>query len=159
VPDVEELEVGPPHEVALDNARRKAAAISAAGGDEGLVLGVDTVVARGDRIYGKPSDATDARNTLEALSGRTHAVTGGLCLIGPTGTRTAVATTEVEFRTLDPSTLDWYLDTREWRDRAGAYAIQGNGAALVKRVEGDYLNVVGLPVAALLELEPGLIGS
>jgi septum formation protein len=155
--DVDELDVGPPHEVALENARRKAAAISAAGEGEQLVLGVDTVVALEDRIYGKPSDPADARDTLEALSGRTHVVIGGLCLIGPSGTRTAVARTEVEFRTNDATTLDWYLDTGEWHDRAGAYAIQGKGAALVKRIEGDYLNVVGLPVGALLELEPRLL--
>jgi septum formation protein len=153
------MDSGPPHEVALENARRKAAAISAAGEDERLVLGVDTVVALEDRIYGKPSGAADARNTLEALSSRTHVVLGGLCLIGPSATRTAVAATEVEFRTLDDPILDWYLSTGEWRDRAGAYAIQGKGAALVKRIEGDYLNVVGLPLAALLDLEPGLIAS
>jgi septum formation protein len=155
--DIEELDSGPPDEVALENARRKAAAISTAGDNEQLVLGVDTVVALEDRIYGKPSDAADARNTLEALSSRTHVVLGGLCLIGPSATRTAVAATEVEFRTLDDPILDWYLNTGEWRDRAGAYAIQGKGAALVKRIEGDYLNVVGLPLAALLELEPGLL--
>ena len=68
-----------------------------------------------------------------------------------------MARTQVEFRTLDPATLDWYLGSGEWRDRAGAYAIQGRGAALVKRIEGDYLNVVGLPLAALLELEPTLL--
>jgi septum formation protein len=68
-----------------------------------------------------------------------------------------VATTEVEFRALDRPVLDWYLGTGEWRDRAGAYAIQGRGGALVNRIEGDYLNVVGLPLAALLDLEPGLL--
>jgi septum formation protein len=143
--------------VALENARRKAAAISAAGEGDELVLGVDTVVALEDRMYGKPSDAADDRETLDALSGRSHVVIGGLCLIAPDGTRTAVARTEVEFRTLDAPMLDWYLDTGEWRDRAGAYAIQGKGATLVKRIEGDYLNVVGLPVGALLELEPRLL--
>jgi septum formation protein len=155
--DVEELENGLPDEVALQNARRKAEAISAGGEGDELVLGVDTVVALEDRMYGKPSDAADARETLATLSGRTHVVIGGLCLIGPDGTRTAVARTEVEFRALDAAMLDWYLDTGEWRDRAGAYAIQGKGAALVKRIEGDYLNVVGLPVGALLELEPAVL--
>jgi septum formation protein len=143
--------------VAVENARRKAAAISAAAGHE--VLAVDTVVALGERLYGKPADKAGARATLQALSGRTHAVIGGLCLRGPAGTRTAVATTSVEFRPLDDHLIDWYLGTGEWRERAGAYAIQGHGAALIKRIDGDYLNVVGLPLAALLELEPGLIGS
>jgi septum formation protein len=157
VADVEELDSGPPHEVAVENARRKAAAIPAAGKGEELVLAVDTVVALGPRLYGKPSDAAEARATLQALSGRTHAVIGGLCLVGRDGTRTAVATTEVEFRALDRPVLDWYLGTGEWRDRAGAYAIQGRGGALVNRIEGDYLNVVGLPLATLLDLEPGLL--
>ncbi len=155
--DIEELDSGPPHEVALENARQKASAVATASDDDVLVLGVDTVVALGADLYGKPSDAADARSTLEALSGRTHAVIGGLCLIGPAAARTAVTTTEVEFRRLDGGLLDWYLGTGEWRDRAGAYAIQGKGAALVHRIEGDYLNVVGLPLGALLELEPGLL--
>jgi len=157
VADVEELESGPPDEVALENARRKASAVASTEDTDVLVLGVDTVVARGDRLYGKPSDAPDARKTLQALSGRGHAVIGGLCLIGQTGTRTAVTTTEVEFRPLEGGLLDWYLRTGEWRERAGAYAIQGKGAALVARIDGDYLNVVGLPLAALLELEPALL--
>jgi septum formation protein len=157
VADVEELEVGPPHEVALQNARLKATAVITSEDDQRLVLGVDTVVAVGGRIYGKPPDAAEAEATLRALSGRTHAVIGGLCLIGAGRTRTALAATEVEFRALDDPTLRWYLDTGEWRERAGAYAIQGTGAALVQRIDGDYLNVVGLPVPALLELEPGLL--
>ncbi len=156
---VDELDGGPPHEVALENARRKASAIASTEDADALVLGVDTVVALGERLYGKPSDARHAQETLKALSGRTHTVIGGLCLIGRTGTRTAVTTTEVEFRPLEGGLLDWYLRTDEWRERAGAYAIQGKGAALVKRIAGDYLNVVGLPVEALLELEPGLLNA
>jgi nucleoside triphosphate pyrophosphatase len=158
VPDVEELEYGPPHEVAVENAYRKAAAISAAGAD-GAVLGVDTVVALGGRIFGKPSDVEEARSTLAALSGRRHLVIGGVCLISDgQQPRTAAASTGVTFRALDERLLRWYLDTGEWRGRAGAYAIQGRGAALVKTVEGDYLNVVGLPVALLMEIEPELVG-
>ena len=100
-----------------------------------------------------------ARATLEALSGRRHTVIGGLCLISPEGRpRTAAATTSVVFRALDARMLRWYLETSEWRQRAGAYAIQGHGAALVKAIEGDYLNVVGLPAALLLDLAPELVG-
>jgi septum formation protein len=85
-------------------------------------------------------------------------VIGGLCLIASDARpRTATATTAVTFRALDEGLLEWYLETGEWRDRAGAYAIQGRGAALVKSIEGDYLNVVGLPIGLLLELEPGLL--
>jgi septum formation protein len=158
--DVEELEAGPPHEVALENAYRKASAIASAGlGGGGPVLGVDTVVALGARMYGKPSDAGDARATLRALAGRRHAVVSGVCLIEDGRSRTAAARTLVEFRSLSEPLIDWYVSSGEWRGRAGGYAIQGRGAALVAAIEGDYLNVVGLPVATLLELAPGLVAG
>jgi septum formation protein len=157
VPGVEELESGPPHEVALENAFRKASAV-ADGTAGGLVLGVDTVVALGARMYGKPADLEDARATLTALAGRRHAVISGLCLIEDGRPRTVAAQTAVEFRALSDRLIDWYLASGEWRERAGGYAIQGRGAALVAAIEGDYLNVVGLPVAALLELVPDLVG-
>lgn len=155
--DVEELEDGPSSEVALENARRKAAGIAERAGGPGLIVGVDTVVALDGRVYGKPADRDAAGRTLTVLSGRRHEVIGGICLIDGQETRTALTTTTVEFRKLDERLLDWYLATNEWRERAGAYAIQGKGAALVKAVEGDYLNVVGLPLTALLELEPALL--
>jgi septum formation protein len=125
------------------------------------VLGVDTVVALGDAVYGKPADRDEAESTLRALSGAVHRVVSGICLVDDraAGARTALATTMVSFRPIDEPTLAWYLDTGEWRERAGGYAIQGRGAALVASIEGDYLNVVGLPVAALLELEPRLLAS
>jgi septum formation protein len=152
---VEELEQGPPHEVALENAYRKASAV-AGSHPEDTVLGVDTLVAVGSRIFGKPHDRDDARVTLEQLSGRRHAVVGGACLIRGGRTQTLAATTEVEFRALGADEIERYLDEEEWRDRAGGYAIQGRGALLVASISGDYLNVVGLPVAALVELAPGL---
>jgi nucleoside triphosphate pyrophosphatase len=159
-PDVEELEAGPPHEVALENAYRKASAIASAGAsDGGLVLGVDTVVALGVRLYGKPADPEEARATLNALAGRRHAVVSGVCLIEHGRSRTSAAQTAVEFRALPAELIDWYVASEEWRGRAGGYAIQGRGAALVAAIEGDYLNVVGLPVATLLELAPELLGA
>lgn len=158
VPDVEELEAGPPHEVALENAFRKASAIAAAAG-AGLVLGVDTVVSLGARLYGKPADAEEARATLTALAGRRHAVISGICLIDNGNVRSAAAQTGVTFRSLDDRLINWYLSSGEWRERAGGYAIQGRGAALVAGIEGDFLNVVGLPVATLLELEPALLSG
>ena len=158
VPDVEELEAGPPHEVALENAYRKASAVASAGAGDGPVLGVDTVVALGVRLYGKPADPDDARATLIALGGRRHAVVSGICLIEDGRSRTAAAQTTVEFRALSDELIEWYVATEEWRGRAGGYAIQGRGAALVAAIEGDYLNVVGLPVATLLDLAPGLLG-
>jgi len=153
VSDAEELLAGDPIEVAVENARRKAQAVEA----EASVLGVDTVVVLDGAIYGKPADAADARATLERLSGRVHEVVSGVAVVEAGETRTASATTRVSFRPLDAATLDWYLATGEWRERAGGYAIQGRGAALVAGIEGDYLNVVGLPVAALLELLPGIL--
>jgi septum formation protein len=116
------------------------------------VLGADTVVALGGRILDKPADTEQAREWLEGLSGRTHQVVGGLCVVDDEGERSALAVTEVDFRPLSPEMVSWYLATEEWRDRAGGYAIQGRGAALVQGIRGDYLNVVGLPVATFLDL-------
>jgi septum formation protein len=144
--------------VATENARRKARAVAAQHTDA-LVLGADTVVSLDGRLYGKASNQGEARQTLAALSGRRHEVVGGICLIEGGHARAATATTAVRFRALEERLLAWYLDSDEWRERAGAYAIQGRGAALVQAIEGDYLNVVGLPLAALLELEPGLLSS
>lgn len=156
VADVEELGEGEPSAVALENARRKALAVAPAATP---ILGVDTVVVLGGVVYGKPADAGEARSTLALLSGRDHEVLSGLCAIDANGSepRTALACTRVRFRPLDDATLDWYVGTGEWQERAGGYAIQGRGAALVAEIAGDYLNVVGLPVAALLELLPGIL--
>lgn len=156
-PDVEEATDGAPEEVAAENAGRKAAAVAAQAGGA-AVLGVDTVVSIGGRMYGKPEDGEEAALTLRELSGREHRVISGLCLLEPGRARTATATTVVEFRPLDEKLIGWYVASGEWRDRAGGYAIQGRGAALVRRIEGDYLNVVGLPVVTLLELAPWVLG-
>jgi septum formation protein len=130
--------------------------------DERPVLGVDTAVVLGGRIYGKPADATDAERMLEALSGHTHAVVSGLCLITPGWELVDADTTLVTFRKLTPRELGLYVAAGEWDGRAGAYAIQGLGASLVERIEGDYLNVVGLPAALLVrilaERFPGVYG-
>jgi septum formation protein len=154
VPEVDELVDGPPEQVALENASRKA---HAAAEGEVPVLGVDTVVCLGARIYDKPREADEARSTLQALSGRTHTVISGICLIEAGRPRTAAARTSVEFRQLEGWLLDRYIASGEWRERAGGYAIQGLGAALVRRIDGDYLNVVGLPVASLLDLASWLL--
>jgi septum formation protein len=135
-----------------ENARRKAEAV-----DGELVLGADTEVALDEEIFGKPADEAGARAFLERLSGRTHVVWGGLAVRDAGELRTAVAATAVTFRTLAPADLDWYLAAGEWRERAGGYAIQGRGAALVAGIDGDFWNVVGLPVPELLELVPGIL--
>ncbi len=153
------MEEGPPEEVALENAFRKARAVADRARPGSLILGVDTVVSLGRRLYGKPGDRGEAAQTLRALAGRRHRVISAVCLIEGENVRTAAAVTTVSFRTLHEPTLEWYLDSEEWRDRAGGYAIQGRGAELVEGIEGDFLNVVGLPVAALLELAPELLAG
>ena len=152
---VEELTAGDPRALALENARRKALAVP---GD--LVLGADTDVGLDGDVLGKPRDARHARELLARLSGRRHEVVGGIA-IAEHGAIVAedVVVTAVDFRALDDATLDWYVATGEWEGRAGGYAIQGRGAALVAGIEGDYLNVVGLPLARLLDLRPDLLPS
>jgi septum formation protein len=181
-----EREVGDPALLAQENAMRKARAAYLPGARE-AVLACDTVVALEGVIYGKPADERGARETLRALSATTHEVVGGLALLlageesgpRPSGTpatpggrlaprstsagdarpivRTALARTRVSFRGLSDELLAWYLATGEWRGRAGGYAIQGAGAALVRAVVGDYENVVGLPLATLLDVYPELL--
>jgi septum formation protein len=118
----------------------------------GVVLGVDTTVHLHGRLYGKADGEAEARAMLEAFSGETHRVLSGVCLLGERFEATEVAETEVTFRALTPEDVDVYLASAEWQGRAGAYAIQGLGGRLVERIAGDYLNVVGLPGALLVEL-------
>ncbi len=124
----------------------------AAEADDRPVLGVDTTVVLDGRIYAKPADAGQAELMLEELSGRTHAVVSGLALVTPGWEYVEDEATLVTFRALTPRDLANYVAAGEWHGRAGGYAIQGLGAALVERVEGDYLNVVGLPASLLVRL-------
>ena len=150
---MEEETHGDPVAVAEENARRKAAAVPSP-----LTLGADTLVAVDGDILGKPRDAAQAREYLGRLAGRTHQVVGGIALARDgVVVETAVEVTDVRFRSASAAMLDWYVGTGEWQGRAGGYAIQGVGAALVASVDGDYLNVVGLPLARLLDLVPGLL--
>lgn len=155
--DVEELAEGDPRQVAARNASRKAHAAAARVGGGRVVVGCDTLVALDGRIYGKPADEAGAGAGLAALSGRVHEVVSGLCVLEDGAERAELAVTRVRFRMLDPRLVRWYLATGEWRERAGGYAVQGMGAALVAGIEGDYLNVVGLPLATLMDLLPELI--
>jgi septum formation protein len=152
-----EREEGEATDVALGNALGKALAVARRDGE--VVLGVDTVVSLDGRLWGKPADEAEARVTLGALSGRTHVVVSGVAVLSDAGSLSASAATDVRFREVDPGLLEWYLASGEWRERAGGYAIQGAGAALVKSIAGDWTNVVGLPVATLLELLPGLLAG
>jgi septum formation protein len=133
------------------HAREKARSVAALA-EECPVLGVDTEVVLDGRVFGKPADATEAEAMLEALGGRTHEVVSGLCLLTRGWEEVGHEVTRVSFRPLAARDLAAYVATGEWHGRAGAYAIQGRGAALIERIEGDYLNVVGLPAALLVGL-------
>jgi septum formation protein len=150
--DVEEVAKGDPPAIVMENALRKARAVN---GDR--VLGVDTTVVLDGRIYGKPADEREAETFLRRLSGRTHEVWSGIALKEGSSERTANACTRVRFRRLEHDDIGWYVGSGEWRGRAGGYAIQGRGAALVDEIEGDYWNVVGLPVAELVRMAPDLV--
>jgi septum formation protein len=116
------------------------------------VLGVDTAVVLAGRLYGKPTNADEAAKMLDALSGRTHHVVSGLALLTPGWEFVDRVATRVTFRVLTPRDVAVYVASGEWEGRAGAYAIQGLGVALVHSIHGDYLNVVGLPAALLVRL-------
>jgi septum formation protein len=152
VPDVEEVEEGEPRGAVLENARRKCRAVEGE-----LVLAADTAVVLDGRSFGKPADASEAETFLRRLSGRTHEVHSAIVLRRGSAEREDVATTRVRFRRLEQRDLDWYVGSDEWCDRAGGYAIQGRGAALVEEIEGDYWNVVGLPVVKLVGLAPDVL--
>jgi septum formation protein len=144
-------EQGDAVQLVRDHARAKARSVADVAGDR-PVLGVDTAVVLGGRIFGKPENATEAEAMLEKLGGRTHVVVSGLCLLTPAWEVVEHEATRVTFRSLTPRDLAAYLATGEWEGRAGSYAIQGRGAGLVRRIEGDYLNVVGLPAGLLVRL-------
>ena len=113
-----------------------------------LVIGADTVVVVGGKLLGKPRDKNEARLMLESLSGRWHQVVTGLCILdcGTRRQRSSQTTSRVHFRRLSRQEIEWYLGTREYRDKAGAYAIQGFASLFIDRIEGSYLNIVGFPV-------------
>jgi nucleoside triphosphate pyrophosphatase len=147
---VEELMDGEPAAVAAENARRKALAGRHPGR---LVLGADTLVTIDGEVLGKPRDRAQAVEYVGRLAGRAHHVVGGIALARDGAlVAEAVDVTEVVFRALTADDVERYVALGEWEGRAGGYAIQGAGAALVRRIAGDYLNVVGLPVARLFDL-------
>ena len=138
-----------PIELVRAHAQGKAASVHV---DGAITLGIDTTVHLEDRLYGKPVDEHEAREMLLELSGRRHRVVSGLCLLGSNFSVVEHGVTQVTFRKLPWSEVDDYVATNEWQGRAGGYAIQGLGGRLVARVDGDYLNVVGLPGALLIDV-------
>jgi septum formation protein len=144
-----------------EHARGKARSVAAQAGER-PVLGVDTAVSLGGKIFGKPANAAEAERMLEELAGETHVVVSGLCLLTAAWELVEHDSTRVTFRELTPREIAHHMTHGEWEGRAGGYAIQGRGAAIVEEIEGDYLNVVGLPAALLVrtlaERFPGAYG-
>jgi len=138
-------------ELVREHARGKARSVAAEAGNR-PVLGVDTAVSLGGKIFGKPATASEAERMLERLAGETHVVVSGLCLLAPGWELVEHDSTRVTFRELTPRELGLHLAHGEWEGRAGGYAIQGRGGALVEEIDGDYLNVVGLPAALLVRI-------
>jgi septum formation protein len=140
-----------PVELVRAHARGKARSVADEAGDR-PVLAVDTTVVANRRLYGKAAGPEAAAAMLDALGGSTHEVVSGLCVRTRAWEEVEHEATRVTFRPLTARDIAAYVASGEWRDRAGAYAIQGRGAGLVERIEGDYLNVVGLPAALLVRL-------
>lgn len=138
----------------MQHARGKARDVVARAGipDGGAVLAADTEVVLDGHALGKPADAASARAMLQALSGRAHQVMTGVVLVTARGQREALESAEVAFRPIDDALMGWYLARGEWQGRAGAYAIQGAGAALVQSITGDPTCVIGLPVSAVAQM-------
>jgi septum formation protein len=134
-----------PRNYVMRLAREKAAA-SWEGRNE-VVLGADTIVVLGERVFEKPADASEAKEMLQSLSGRSHTVITGICLKHPHGVIVDAESTEVTFAQFDSDEIDAYVASGEPMDKAGAYGIQGPASKFVERIEGCYFNVMGLPLA------------
>lgn len=146
-PEVEEGEIRSPDDL-LTVARRKAERVRERH-PQAIVIGADTGVFRDGRAYGKPQDPTEAAAILRTLSGGWHSVWTGLALLAPSAARADVVETRVLFKPLSEEEIRWYLSRENVLDKAGAYAIQGRAAPFVERIEGDYFNVMGLPLSVL----------
>lgn len=123
-------------------------------GEDTLIIAADTVVCQDGKILGKPKDSDDAKNMLSQLSGKCHSVFTGICVMRAKNAFSVCSfvETKVYFKKLSREKIEWYVSTKEPLDKAGAYGIQGRGALFVEKIDGDYLNVVGLPAARLFEI-------
>lgn len=166
--DIDEarLEGEHPRELVGRLAREKARHVHAAHGvgEDGFLLAADTIVWMGDEALGKPADEADARAMLRELSGRTHHVSTGVCILhqgagGALGESSFVETTDVTFYELTEAQIDAYVRSGECADKAGAYAIQGTGRLLVRGIRGDYDNVVGLPTCHVIREMARLVAT
>ncbi|MBU1049464.1 septum formation protein Maf [Candidatus Bipolaricaulota bacterium] len=147
-----ESSIGTPREQVLTSARSKAHAVGET--HHGVILGADTIVVLGDDVMGKPRTRSDAESMLRALSGHSHTVLTGLHLWNTTQNieREWCAETRVRFREITEEEMQWYLDSGEYSDKAGAYAVQGRAAIFVASIHGEYTNVMGLPLCELSRL-------
>ena len=134
----------------MDLALRKAMKVSETRPNE-VVIGADTIVVIDNEILGKPKDVEDAYRMLRLLSNKTHRVITGVAIVNQDVKKTFYEVTEVKFANLSEETIEWYIKSREYYDKAGGYAIQGKGMILVERINGDYFNVVGMPMHHLVE--------
>jgi septum formation protein len=149
--DEEAITAPTPSQLVQALSREKALAIAVEEPPDAIVIGADTVVALEDQVLGKPSSPREAEEMLASLSGRSHTVYTGVtvCRGGGQDPSTAAEATQVTFRALTPAEIRAYVATGEPMDKAGAYGIQGLGALLVEGIQGDYSNVVGLPIQRL----------
>lgn len=141
-------------EAVKELSKRKAESVFVENKDA-VVLGCDTVVSLDGEILGKPTDEEAARKMLRALSGRTHQVFSGVTIMGKDKAETFAVCSDVEFYELSDEDIDSYIKTGEPMDKAGAYGIQGLGGALVKKIDGDYYNIVGLPISRTIRALAG----
>lgn len=139
-----------PAQVVEELAKQKADDVYAKNQND-IIISADTVVALGDKILGKPKNETDAFNMLSSLSGKVHTVYTGVCIKSTNTTDIFHCATKVEFYNLTDKEINDYIKTKEPMDKAGAYGIQGKGSLLVKGIQGDYFNVVGLPLAETIK--------
>ena len=145
-----------PEKMAMEIALKKANAVACDEND--IVIGADTIVVIDGKALGKPKDREDAKAMMRALSGRVHSVYTGVCVRNKGEDHCFCSKTDVKFYDLDESTIEWYVSTGEPMDKAGSYGIQGKGALLVEKINGDYYNVVGLPIARVNHKLRELIG-
>lgn len=138
-----------PVEAAKLTASKKAAAVAESHAED-IVIGADTIVVANKKILGKPKDKADAAAMLRMLSGIEHEVVTGVCIIGGRKTETFARVSRVKFYELTDEEIESYVATGEPVDKAGSYGIQGRGCTLVEHIEGDYFNIVGLPVAEVV---------
>ena len=140
-----------PQQAVLDLAAQKAAEVAAKVREDAIILGADTVVAFGDKILGKPKNEADAKQMLSLLSGKTHSVYTGVSIVvrqsGESQSYSFYEETEVTMYPLSEQQILSYIRTKEPMDKAGSYGIQGKGAVFIEKIQGDYNNVVGLPIA------------